>query len=154
AKYVEERWPRDLAADLARHQIGLMLYRQKKLPEAVQKLSTITPGYPAYAMSQYKLAEIALEAERDKAPPLPRDKPADYHQRALAALEAVTEPGPDADGAVGHAYFVAKARLGEELFAAKKFADMDRVARPLLPKLAQYHFDADPQRDEAVRQYL
>jgi tetratricopeptide (TPR) repeat protein len=154
AKYVEERWPRDLAADLARHQIGLMLYRQKKLPEAVQKLSTITPGYPAYAMSQYKLAEIALEAERDKAPPLPGDKPGDYHQRALAALEAVTEPGPDADGAVGHAYFVAKARLGEELFAAKKFADMDRVARPLLPKLAQYHFDADPQRDEAVRQYL
>jgi hypothetical protein len=154
AQYVEERWPRDLAADLARHQIGLLLYRQKDLPGAVRKLSAITPAYPSYALSQYKLAEIALEADRDKAPPLPGDKPGDYRQRALAALEAVPEPGPDAEASVSHAYFLAKARLGEELFAARKFADMDRIARPLLQKLSLYHFDSDPKRDEAVRQYL
>src|SRR5262249_4619338 len=62
ADYMEQHWPLELAGDVARHQIGLSLLREKKLPEALQALSRISPGYPSFTFSQYQLAEAALEA--------------------------------------------------------------------------------------------
>jgi predicted Zn-dependent protease len=57
ARYMKERWPTDLAGNVARHQLGLFLIREKNVPEAIKELSAITKEYPSYTIAQYQLAE-------------------------------------------------------------------------------------------------
>jgi hypothetical protein len=152
AEYMEQHWPAELAGDVARHQTGLSLLREKNIPEAIRALSRITPGYPSYAFSQYKLAEAALEAEKARLEPLPGDKPGEYRRRAVAALEAIPDPVGAADPAANRVYVLAKTALGREWFKDKKFKEMDDLAQKLLGRVAELHLDDDRARDEAVRQ--
>src|SRR5262249_26050316 len=47
AKYVADRWPSDPAADIAHFQMGLLLIRDKKYPEAVDELASIKSSFGA-----------------------------------------------------------------------------------------------------------
>jgi hypothetical protein len=151
AEYMEQHWPAELAGDVARHQTGLALLREKRIPEAIQTLSRITPDYPSYAFSQYKLAEAALEADKARAEPLPGDKPGDYRRRAVEALAAIPDPA-GGEPAANRAYLLAKTALGREWFKDKKYKEMDELAQRLLGQVAELSFDDDRSRDEAAHQ--
>jgi tetratricopeptide (TPR) repeat protein len=151
AQYMEERWPKEPAGDMARHQIALKLLKDVKYPEAITKLEAITPAYPAYALSQFQLAEAASSAEKERAKPLPGKT---YHQRALDALERVPEPAAGADPLANHVYLLAKVRLTREMYKAKKFDDMQKMAEQLAARLPGLACDPDKKRDEAIHNQL
>jgi hypothetical protein len=157
ARYMQERWPRELAGDLARHQIALVQLREKEpnYGEAIAKLEALTPSYPSYALAQFQLAEAAFKAEREKVEPMPGDKPDGYHRRALAALERIAEPAAGAEPVAHRVFLEARVRLAREMFKAKKFDDMQKLAAALKEKLASgVRTDADAARDKAVRSQL
>lgn len=154
AHYMEERWPKELAGDMARHQIGLILLREKKqaketadqarlLGEALAKLGAISRSYASYIVAQYQLADACLEAERDKLEPGPGEKAGAYRLRALAVLSAVPEPDVAADPIVGQVYVMAKGKLGWELFKDKQFQPMFDLSEGLIQKLPALPMEAD-----------
>jgi hypothetical protein len=150
AKYMEERWPRELAGDMARHQMGLMLLREKKFPEAIKKLGGIAPTYPSYAYSQLQLAEAALEAEKEKEEPVAGEKP--YRQRALEALESIPDSTLGIDPTTNRVFYLARIRLGRELFKVKKYKEMSDIAAALLQKLSSVHFTDEAAADKALHE--
>jgi hypothetical protein len=146
AKYMEERWPKDRAGDLARHQIALRLLREEKIPEAIQKLSAITRTYPSYISTQFALARAALQqAEQDKS------DSGGYRKRALAALMSIPDPGPSAEPDINLDYMRAKITLGWELFHDKKFKEVDGLVQTLPPKLESLRLLDDPAKEREVR---
>jgi hypothetical protein len=153
AQYMEERWPKELAGDMARHQIGLKLLKEVNYPEAIAKLEAITPSYPSYALAQFQLAEAAFSADKEKAKPIPGDK-LGYRQRALAALGRVPEPAAGADPLANHVYLLAKIRLTREMYKTKKFDEMLKMAEALAAKEPGLRCDADDKRNEAVHNQL
>ncbi len=153
AKYMEERWPRELAGDLARHQIGLLLMREKNYPEAIRKLATVTAAYPSYAFARYQLAECAFEADKEKLEPVPGEKRT-YRQIALDALRAVPDSAAGEDPATNLVYALAKSRLGRELFREKQYDAMNKLAEGLAARLPKLRLSADSARDNALREQL
>jgi hypothetical protein len=151
ARYMEERWPKELAGDLARHQIGLLLMREKNYPEAIQKLSTVTPAYPSYPFAQYQAAECAFEADKEKLEPVPGEKRS-YRQIALDALRAVPDVGAGEDPATNQVYALAKSRLGRELFREKQYDAMNKLAEELSAKLPKLRLSADSAKDRALHE--
>jgi tetratricopeptide (TPR) repeat protein len=158
AKYMEGRWPRELAGDLARHQIGLLLLREKNYPEAVRKLGAVTAAYPSYAFAQLQLADCAFEAEKEGLEPLPGDKPGDYRRRAVEALRRIPDGVVGPDPSTNYVYLLGKARLGRELFKEKKYKEMGELASALRARLPGLALDADKaaheKRYEQVRSEL
>jgi hypothetical protein len=151
AKYMEERWPKERAGDLARHQIALRLLREEKFPEAINKLAAITPSYPSYIRTQAALAHAALQqAELDK----DKKDPGKYHQRAITALSTLPEPQPGADADTNRDYVQAKATLARELAKEKEFAKVDALMKALLPKLGTLRLVDDPAKDKELRSKL
>jgi hypothetical protein len=159
ARYVEERWPRELAGDVARHQIALELLRQQRqardpaeqvrlLAEAVAKLAAVRKDYPSYVRAQYQLADACLQAEKENLEPTPGKKPGDYRQQALAVLTALPEPQPGAEASVGQVYALGKVKLAWELYRDKKPEAMLLLADDLSKKLPNLPLD------EAVRQQM
>ena len=123
ARYMKERWPSDLAGNLARHQLGLFLVQDKNLPEAIKELTAITKEYPNYTISQYQLAELCMQAERDKLDAIAGDKPDGYRLRAIAALESISELAANADPTTCTMYMSARIKLLQEWFKVKKFKE-------------------------------
>jgi hypothetical protein len=154
AHYMEERWPRELAGDMARHKIGLFLIGEKKWPEAIKVLSAVTPSYNSYTFSQYQLAAAALEAEKARLEPIEGDKADGYRQRALAALQSIPEAPAGADPDTNHVYLLAKCVLAEELFKDHKHAEMEKIALALKPRLAGMRLGADAARDQALHEHF
>ncbi len=150
AEYVKERWPKELAGDMARHEIAKKLLKEVKYREAIAELDAISPTYPSYVLVQYQLAMAAFDAEEKKAALLPGDKPGAYRQRALAALERIPEPA-GTDPYLNRVYFEAKIRLGRELYRSEKFPEMQKLAEGLAAKLPSLTYDAEPTKNEAVR---
>jgi hypothetical protein len=132
ARYMEETWKGDLPAEMARHEIGLVLLRKKKLREAIVTLSEITPSYPSYVFAQYQLAEAALQADKEKLDPLTGE---DYRTRALRAFRNIPESALGADPAINQTVLLSRVRLGQELFPAKAYDEMEKIADGMLPKL-------------------
>jgi hypothetical protein len=155
ARYAEERWPKELAGDMARHQIALLMLHEKEpnYAEAFRKLENLTPSYPSYALAQFQLAEAAFKAEREKVDPIPGDKRT-YHQHGMAALERIGEPAADADPLTQRLYIEAKVRIAREMYRNKKFADMQKLVEQLRARLPTIKTDADPKKDEDLRVQL
>jgi hypothetical protein len=152
ARYMEERWPTELAGDLARHQIALVMLREKEpnYAAAIGKLQSINPTYPSYAVTQSQLAEAAFKAEKEKVEPIPGDK-LSYRQRALEALGRIPEPTASADPLATRVYLDARVRLAREMFKAKKFEQMQQLAEQLRARAATARLDADAKKDAAFR---
>jgi hypothetical protein len=169
ARYMVERWPGEAAGDMARHDIGLHLLREKnkekdpaaaarRLGAALNEFAAIRPSYPMYAVSQYEVAKACLQADKDGTAPLPGDGPGAYRSRALAALRSVPGLAPGADPLVSHVYFAAQGTLAQLLIKEaqaapeaereKKFEEIERFLAGLLKKLDDpaVQLDADERR--------
>jgi hypothetical protein len=133
ALFVEQTWPSDAAADIARHMAALVLLSEKNYPEAVEVLERVTPGYSDATRAFYQLAGAALEAQKEEAKPRP-GKPG-YNERALAALLRIPELSGVADAATVHDYFNAKLMLADVYYRSKQYEKMDQLADALLKRI-------------------
>lgn len=157
AKFAEEAWPDALPGNLARHQVGLLLLREKHLDDAIKKLNGITPTYPEYVQVKNLVAEVCLNAEKEKREP-PKDAAlggGSYGEIALKTLLSV----PDSvlgspDPAVNKAFFLNRIRVGQEYFSAKKYAEMEQLAGPLVPKVKALRLDADDERNNKLQEEI
>jgi outer membrane protein assembly factor BamD (BamD/ComL family) len=158
-RYVEQRWPRELAGDVARHQIALGLLREQKqakeaadqtrlLNDAAAELGAISKDYPSYVLAQYQLADACLQADRDNLEPAAGQKPGDYRRRAIAVLTALPEPKADAEPVVGQVYVLGKGKLAWELYKDKQFDAMLKLGDDLAAKLPVLPME------EAVREQM
>jgi hypothetical protein len=155
ASYMEQCWPHEVAGDVARFQAAVVLLRDKepRYAEIIRRLEQVTPTFPGYARAQWELAQAALQAERDRAEPMPGDKAGGYRARALAALARIPEPAADDPQAV-RIWLLARVRLTREMFAARKFKQMEQSATELRALLPKVRTDADDKRNEVIRKQL
>ena len=158
ASFMEKNWPKEQAGDMARNQLALLYINEKdpdkrddNVQQAILALSRITPTYSNYTVTQYQLAQFALDAEKEKIKPIANDPPDGYRKRALAALEKLPPLTPGADPMTNKFYFLAKVRLGQELSALKRYADMEKLSEAVLPTLAGVPLDADNAKGEELR---
>jgi tetratricopeptide (TPR) repeat protein len=150
AHYMEERWPRELAGDVARFQIGVSLLREKELnyPEILNRLESVTPTFHAYPRAQWEVAQAGFQAEKERAAPIPGDM-LGYHKRALAALARIPEPAAGGEPENALLWFMARLRLTRELFATKNYAAIQASAEDILKRLPALRVSADDKRNEA-----
>jgi tetratricopeptide (TPR) repeat protein len=156
-RYVLERWPKETAGDLARHQMALMLSRKKDVKEedkakntqeAIKYLGAINSTYPSYVFSQYLLAKTAMQAEKEKLEPIKDAGPViSYRQRAIAALESIPDQA-STDPQANLIFLLGKCELAEEYYKEKKFDQMDKLAIALLPKLGTMKLSDADEKDK------
>jgi hypothetical protein len=150
AKYMQETWKGDLPAEMSRHEVGLYLLHHKKVREGIVLLSGLAPTYPSYVFAQYQLAEAALQADKDKLDPIEGDKPGDYRARALKAFRNIPESALGSDPAVNETVVLSRVRLGQELFPAKAYDEMEKIADGMLPRLTKLRFSGDAAEDKTL----
>ena len=128
AKFAEETWPDELPANLARHQVGLLLIREKQLEAGLKQLLAVTPSYTDYARVRYQIADACLVAEKEKREPFHDAALGSYSQLAMKALLSIPEGAPAApDPAVNYYFYAGRIRIGQEYFKEKKYAEMDAL---------------------------
>jgi hypothetical protein len=154
ARYLKERWPKELAGNLARHQLALLNLKEKNVAEGISELAGITKEYPSYTISQYQLAEACMQAERDKVEPIAGDKPDGYRTRAIAALESIPDLVAGADPATCQMFMMARLKLIQEWFKAKKFKEMQELTAKLLPLAGSLKFNDDPAKSAPLAEYF
>ncbi|HEY7315197.1 MAG TPA: hypothetical protein VH643_38045 [Gemmataceae bacterium] len=148
AQLMEQRWPKERAGDLARHQIAARLLRQDKTEEAIDKLNAITPEYPSYVRTRFLLARTELQqAAQDK----DKGDPKGYRARALAVLTELRPPPAGADAEVNREYIQGKLMLAGELARDKKFKEIDDLTTALAPQVASLKLVDDPEKDKDLR---
>jgi hypothetical protein len=161
AGFMEKNWPKEQAGDMARNQLALLYIndkdpekREENVQQAVLALARITPSYSNYTVTQYQLAQFALDAEKEKIKPIAGDAPDGYRKRALAALENMPPLTVGAEPTTNKFSFLAKVRLGQELFTLKRYDDMEKLSDATLPTLAGVDLDADKAKSEELRGQL
>lgn len=183
AKFMVERWPGEPAADFgrslctdhlmrtgqedeakklggdyARFKIGLKRATENKFPQAVQILGEIQPKFLYYTHSQYRLALAALQAERDGDKPMPPEKRS-YKEIALAALESIPAPPPNADPSTNLLFIEAKKLLCGQYYTAPddkkndkaKYDKMDALCKVLLANLDKLRLAEEDAKNEELR---
>ncbi|MFO0844999.1 MAG: hypothetical protein U0797_21835 [Gemmataceae bacterium] len=154
ASYMENRWPRGLGGDLARHTVGLQLLREENYPEAIKKLSLIGPGYSNFTLVCFQIADACGKAEKASVEPIAGDRPGDYRKRALLALEAMPEGALGPDPLTNQVLVSGKAMLGRDLYRYKRFQQMDDLATSLLARIDKVSFHDDEDKGRAIRNQL
>jgi tetratricopeptide (TPR) repeat protein len=147
AEFVKKTWPNDQPGDVARHEIALRLMREENYPAAVEELASIKPNYSSIILVRYQLALAALEADKAKLKPIGADKRS-FEERALDALQNMPPLPAGAEPTTNYTYMLAKLKLGQHLFAAKKYAEMEKMATPLQARLPQLKFPTSEAADE------
>lgn len=154
AAYMEERWPKSMAGELARHSIGLQMLREENYPEAIKKLGQVTPSYANYPLVCFQLADSCFKAEKASLEPISGDRPGDYRKRAVVALEGMPDSALGPDPFTNQIFVSSKAMLGRELFKLKRFAQMDELAATYLERLVKLRFNDDEDKDRTIRNQL
>lgn len=148
ARQMEERWPKERAGDLARHEIAARLLRDDKTAEAITELAAITPSYPSYINTQFLLARAAFQqAGQDK----DKGDPKQYRALALTTLSKLPEPDATADAETRNDYIQGKLTLALELYKDKKLKEVDALLAELKPKMESWPLDNDAEKDKAKR---
>jgi tetratricopeptide (TPR) repeat protein len=130
ARYVEQNWPQDGAADIARHLLGWVLVSEKNYPEAVDVLERVTPEYPDLTRAMFQLAEAAFQAQKEEASkPVPGKR--SYQDRALAGLQRIGEGNPKGDPGTVNAYIASKLILAGIYYTTKQFDKMEALTEAL-----------------------
>jgi hypothetical protein len=94
--HVMKFWPEDQAGDVARHQKGMALYDEKRLPEAIEALAQIRPTYSSYIVARFQLAVMELNNVTDQEKPTEKD-PDRRFRIGTGSLDALNAAGvPDA----------------------------------------------------------
>ena len=133
AQYVEQAWPNDPAADIARHTLGIVFLADKNYPEAVDALSRITSAYPDATRALYQLASAAVQADKEEIKAKPGQP--SYQDRALAALLRIPDLSTPAEAGTAHVYFAAKLMLADIYYRSKQYAKLQLLADSLLKSL-------------------
>jgi tetratricopeptide (TPR) repeat protein len=147
AEFVKKTWPNDQPGDVARHEIALRLMREENYPAAVEELASIKPGYSSIILVRYQLALAALEADKAKLKPAGADKRS-FEERAIDALKNMPPLPAGAEPTTNYTYMLAKLKLGQHLYAAKKYAEMEALTKPLQERLPQLKFPTPEAADE------
>jgi hypothetical protein len=134
-RYMEERWPREHAGDMARHEIGLLLFRDENDAEAIKKLSTITPEYANLTRARFLLSSACFRAIKGKVEPITGDRAGDYRRRAIAALESLPASALGTDPDTNFFYLSGKSTLIGEWYHFARYKDMEALANSLLKTL-------------------
>lgn len=133
ATFVEQTWPTDPAADLARHQLGRMLVGKKDYVAATEALNRISATYANSTSSLYLLAQAALQADKAELKPPAGNPP--YAEQAVAALQAIPDLSPEADAGRARVFFEAKLQLGSLLYARQEYKQLGSLASVLQQRL-------------------
>jgi hypothetical protein len=150
AHYMEERWPKEVAGDVARFQIGISLLRENppNYPEILARLEAVTPSFHGYPRAQWEAAQAGFQAEKEHAAPAPGDT-LGYHKRALAALARIPEPASGGEPENALIWFMARLRLTRELFATRNYPAIQQSAEQILARLPATRVAIDDKRNEA-----
>ena len=138
AEFAKKSWPTENPGDVARHQLGLMYIRDADYPMAVKELASIKPGYSGAIHANFQLAMAALGADQAGAKPAagdPDNRP--FKERAQVALETMPELPDNADAGTNYTYLMAKIKLGQILYVAKRYDDLEKLAAPLKEQVAK-----------------
>lgn len=154
ARYMQERWPGELAGELAAHLMAAQLVREENYPEAIKMLSQIRPTYGNYTQVLWLLADAASKAEKASLDPIPGDRVGDYRKRAVLAWEKMPESALGSDPFTNYVHVHCKGLLGAELFRYGRYTQMDELAGRLLDRLATLRFHEENDKDIAVRNQL
>jgi hypothetical protein len=155
SRYIEERWPRENAGEMARHTVGLQLLKEEKFAEAIQRLGLISPGYGNYALVCFQISDACDRAYKAKADPIPGDEDVEgYRRRSVEALEKIPAAVLGPDPFLNKIAVAAKAKLGREWFRLKKYNEMKALCEGLLPRLNDLKFSDKDEEDKAVRNQL
>ena len=154
AAYCEKNWSKDLAGNLARHQIGMMQIRNEKLVEAIKVLNSITSEYPSFSSVQYLIADESLKAHTAKVDPFAdaakgETAPVAWFERGMTALRNISEGSGAADQ--NRLFYQARTRLSLELYREKKYVEIETLVAPLLKKVADTTFHDDAKVNEDIR---
>jgi hypothetical protein len=155
AQFMIKQWPDDAPGDVARHMRGLLLIKQKKLPEAVELLAKVSPRYPSliYVKSSLSMAagqvaqdrEALAKAEPDKAKKEQLTKEqVQYEQQAMDAVKSMPPLPAGADALTARLYIKSKIDLASAYYRRKEYAEIDKVVDPLLADLAGGKIRLDP----------
>ena len=139
AHYVLRTWPDELAAQVARHELGALALASKKYRGAINFLAPIAPEYPGYSLAQYQLAGAALAAHEAGTDPPPGHPP--YIEQAVTALQRIPDLPNDADPATSQAFFYGKLQLAKLFFARRNYESMERLADNLLNRFREATLD-------------
>ncbi len=179
ARYVREKSERNSswrqAGDLAKHQLALLLFREKaegaqrvkNFHEAIKALTELPADYPMYSRTTFLLALRAREADQGNIPPLPAvagQKPMSWKQLAIKAFGDIPEPSGE-EGETTEIYFVARGIVAGEMYKEgqaaptraekeKKFEQLDKMTEMLLNKLPVWTFKNPEQREKFKTQML
>jgi hypothetical protein len=151
AEYVETMWPNDVAADHARHQLGILSFKENKPVEAIDALSRVKPSYSGRMFVQELIARCALQAEERKLPPAADKRP--WEEKAYAALQSMPDLAAGADTATTDVYLQAKIELASLYLKSKRYEQVEQLIEPLLEKFSQFKL-ATPDRAEVLRNEL
>jgi hypothetical protein len=112
ARYLDEKFPNDIATDAARHQLASMLLQDKKLYESFEIILKIRPGYSQIA--SVRLLEGYIAAQLIVSPPkeLPQGGKSTVFIRSTADLNRVAKPAPTTKEEEVRDYLSVRARLG------------------------------------------
>ena len=161
AALCEKSWSKELAGNLARHQLGIMLVNNKQVAEGIKKLNAITPEYTGYIAIQNLIADECFKADADMVPPFADRRP---RRNGPRALPRAARPGcpaqhprapttPDADQY--RMYYQARSRLGLDACTRfKKFKEMKDLADPLLLKVGTVVFHDQEKLNGDIREHF
>src|SRR5262249_49654708 len=121
-------------------QMGLLLFLEKKFPQAIAVLERIPANYPATQYVKFKIADAALHADANKLP-VPENEKRSWVDLARASLESIPELPTGADGPTTEIYLQARYRLGLILFNAREFEQAEQMMETLLKRLPALNFD-------------
>jgi hypothetical protein len=133
AVFVEQTWPNDPAADLARHMLALVLLGEKNYAQAIEVLERVTSTYSELSRCLYELAGAALQAEREEFKP-PPGRPS-YQVQAEKALLRIPDLAGTSDPATVRDYFGAKLTLANIYYRTKRYEALQALAQDLLKRL-------------------
>ncbi|MFQ3649131.1 MAG: hypothetical protein SNJ75_02270, partial [Gemmataceae bacterium] len=155
AAYIEERWPTDNAGEMARHTAGLQLMREENYPEAIKRLSLVSPGYSNFALVSLQLADLCRKAQAAGSEPIPGDRDVrDYRKRAMLALDRLSVEQLGSDPFINQVTIAGKISLMRDWFTYKRFEQMNALSNDLLGRMDKLRFNDEPDKDKAIRDQL
>jgi hypothetical protein len=155
ASYIEERWPADNAGDMARHTVGLQLMREENFPEAIKRLSLVSPNYSNFALVSLQLADMCRKAQAASSEVIPGDRDvADYRKRAMLALDRLSLDRLGPDPFTNQVTIAGKVSLMRDWFTFKRFEQMNALSADLLDRIEKLRLNDDPDKDKAIRDQL
>lgn len=163
ALMMEQRWPNEQPADVARHMRGLLLIKQKKQPEAIDALAKVSPNYPAAIFVKYQLALTAFQVAQDRSAQVKAEpdkakweqlakEEAQFDRQAVEALKAMPALPPGADPLTTGIYLQSKVELARAFYRGKQYGEIDKLVDPLLAdiKKGEFKLESKERLDEAA----